>query len=95
MATCALGDLDVGDGCPDGDVEVLVRPEQVRVDDPSQPGTAKARVEEVSFYGHDAAVRLTLLPDGPLLVARIPGLDAPEVGRTVAVGVSGRVVAFR
>ncbi len=95
VASCPLGDLDVGDDCPDGEVEVLVRPEQIRVDDPSRPATAKARVDEVSFYGHDAAVRLTLLPDGPLVVARIPGLDAPEVGRTVAVGVSGRVVAFR
>ena len=74
---------------------MLLRPEQIRIDDPSQEATAKARVEEVSFYGHDAAVRLTLLPDGPALVARIPGLEAPEVGRTVAVGVAGRVVTFR
>jgi iron(III) transport system ATP-binding protein len=90
-----LGDLPVAGDPPDGEAEVLVRPEQVRVDDLSAGATTKARVEEVSFYGHDAAVRLTLLPGGPVLVARLPGLDAPEVGRTVTVGVAGQVVAFR
>ncbi len=64
---------------PDGGAQVLVRPEQIRLDDPDT-GTTKARVVEVSFYGHDAAVRLELLPDGPALVARIPGLDAPDRG---------------
>jgi iron(III) transport system ATP-binding protein len=95
MARCVLGDLPVAGDPPDGEAEVLVRPEQVRVDDLSAGATTKARVEEVSFYGHDAAVRLTLLPGGPVLVARLPGLDAPEVGRTVTVGVAGQVVAFR
>jgi iron(III) transport system ATP-binding protein len=95
VARCVLGDLTVSGDASDGEVEVLIRPEQVRVEDASAAPTAKARVEEVSFYGHDAAVRLELLPDGPVLVARMPGLDAPEVGRTVAVAVAGPVVAFR
>ncbi len=60
---------------------MLVRPEQVRLDGPTAPGSRPGSTE-VSFYGHDAAVRLDLLPDGPALVARVAGLDAPEVGRT-------------
>jgi iron(III) transport system ATP-binding protein len=95
IARCVLGDAPVAGAVPDGEAEILVRPEQVLVDDLSTGPGAKARVEEVSFYGHDAAVRLTLLPDGPQLVARLPGLRAPEVGRTVTVGVAGEVVAFR
>ena len=42
-----------------------------------------ARVEQVHFYGHDASVRLRVLPDGPALVARVAGLDAPEPGAEV------------
>ena len=41
-----------------------------------------------------AACRLELQPDGPALVARILGLEAPEVGSVVKVGVVGGVVAF-
>jgi iron(III) transport system ATP-binding protein len=96
VATCVLGELavDCADGSDrvDGEAHVLVRPEQLRVD--GSIGSAKARVGQVSFYGHDAAVRLELVPDGPSMVARIPGLDAPAVGSTVTVGVAGRVVAY-
>jgi len=93
IVTCALGEVELVEARPDGGAQVLVRPEQVRLDGPDA-GMTKARVVEVSFYGHDAAVRLEVLPDGPALVARIPGLDAPAVGTTVAVGVSGPVTAF-
>ena len=80
--------------CPDGAAEVLVRPEQVRLDDPVTGAGVEARVAEVTFYGHDAACRLDLQPDGPSLVARIIGLEAPEIGNIVKVGVAGGVVGF-
>ena len=92
IATCALGDLSVEGHCPDGDAQVLVRPEQLRVD--GSVGSVEGRVGEVSFYGHDAAVHIDLLPDGPSVIARLAGLDAPGVETRVKVGVSGRVVAF-
>jgi iron(III) transport system ATP-binding protein len=92
IATCALGDLAVEGTCADGEVQVLVRPEQVRID--GSVGAAEGRVGEVSFYGHDAAVLVDLLPDGPSVVARIPGLDAPGLESRVKVGVAGRVVVF-
>ncbi len=84
IARCALGEAPVHGSVADGDVEVVVRPEQVTI----RPGHG-ARVGDVSFYGHDAAVRLELLPDGPSLVARVPGLSAPDPGTEVGVGLAG------
>ncbi len=92
VATCALGRAPIFGECPDGEAQVLVRPEQVRID--GSEASVEARIEEISFYGHDAAVRILVLPDGPALVARVPGLDSPGVGATVKAGIAGRVVAF-
>jgi iron(III) transport system ATP-binding protein len=94
IASCVLGDLPLAGACPDGAAEVLVRPEQVRLDGAASSSSVEARVTEVSFYGHDAACRLDLQPDGPSLVARLIGLEAPPVGSIVKVGVAGGVVAF-
>ena len=88
-ASFVLGDAPVHGRVSDGRCRVVVRPEQVVI----RPGTG-ARVSEVSFYGHDAAVRLDLLPDGPSLVARVPGLAAPEPGSEVALGVTGEVFCY-
>ena len=94
VASCVLGDLPLAGACPDGAAEVLVRPEQVRLDGAATGAVVEARVTEVSFYGHDAACRLDLQPDGPSLVARLIGLEAPAIGSIVKVGVAGGVVAF-
>jgi iron(III) transport system ATP-binding protein len=94
VASCVLGHLPLAGACPDGAAEVLVRPEQVRLDGAASDASVEARVTEVSFYGHDAACRLDIQPDGPSLVARIIGLEAPAIGSIVKVGVAGGVVAF-
>ena len=62
-----------------------MRPEQLRVDG-SVGSVERTRVGEVSFYGHDAAVHIDLLPDGPSVVARLAGLDAPGVETRVRSG---------
>jgi iron(III) transport system ATP-binding protein len=92
VASTSLGELAVAGDVPDGAAEVLVRPEQVLIG--VDTASVKARVDEVAYYGHDAAVTLTLMPDGPVVVARAGGLDVPEVGATVTVAVAGAVVAF-
>jgi iron(III) transport system ATP-binding protein len=92
VATCALGSAPVVGESADGPAQVLVRPEQVRLDGPAS--SVEARVEEISFYGHDAAVHLRLLPQGPALVARVAGLDAPDVGAVVRVAICGPVVTY-
>ena len=89
-ASFAFGSAPLAAPAPEGEARVLLRPEQVVI----TPGAGGARVEQVHFYGHDAAVRLLVLPDGPALVARIAGLDSPEVGDEVGVGIVGPVVAF-
>jgi iron(III) transport system ATP-binding protein len=70
---------------------LVIRPDQVVLD--AIDGVA-ALVEEVSYYGHDAAVRLTLLDDNVALVARVTGPSAPGVGDEVKVGVHGAVHAY-
>ncbi len=89
-ASFGFGSAPLAVPAPDGDARVLLRPEQVVL----TAGAGGARVEQVHFYGHDASVRLQVLPDGPALVARVPGLGAPEVGEEVGVGVIGPVVTF-
>ncbi len=74
---------------PQGEVEVLLRPEQLRLDG---DGVA-AVVREVTFYGHDASVGL-LLEGGEAVTARVTGHSAPSVGETVRVAVAGAVTAF-
>ena len=49
------------------------------------------RVVEVSFYGHDAAIRRSV--GGAALVARVSGPAAPSAGEVVRIGVRGTVHA--
>ena len=95
--SCALGILALASGMPEGEVEVMLRPEQLRLGRPERtPGELSARVEGVTFYGAGARVRLWLSVGGESveLLARVPGHAAPRSGETVAVTVSGEVVAF-
>ena len=96
-ARCVLGDLAVSDGSgTDGPVQVLVRPEQLHLRPAN--GVAgdgiPARVVEVSFYGHDAAVHLDLMPDGPRVVARVVGAAAPLPGDAVTLTTHGPVTVY-
>ncbi len=95
--SCALGTLPLASGMPDGAVEVMLRPEQLQLSR-SRPtlGGLSARVAGVTFFGAEATVRLYLPAGGDEveLLARVPGHTAPRSGDTVAVTVSGEVVAF-
>jgi iron(III) transport system ATP-binding protein len=75
-----------------GDVEVVVRPEQLEVD-AADLASVDAVVAHREFYGHDALLRLDL-PGGVSATARTPGHPLPEVGAKVRVGVRGPVVVF-
>ena len=92
--TTALGDLEAAALVSAGPVEVLVRPEQVRLDGPS--GGAPAEVLDTEFYGHYAVVRLRCAVEGdPCLLARVANpASLPEPGARVSVGVEGPVVAW-
>lgn len=94
-ATCALGKLKLAPGSPNGPVEILVRPEQIKLA-PLREGVARASVRSVTFYGHDAGVWLAVadLAETRAVLARVPGYAAPSVGAEVALSVEGDVVAF-
>jgi iron(III) transport system ATP-binding protein len=103
VVTCALGSLPVpsANGFT-GSCEVLIRPEQVQLGDPTEtaePAVCVAEVTKADYFGHDALVELCLAPagDGPStrgdrptrLSARTVGLAAPSVGARVSVRLVG------
>jgi iron(III) transport system ATP-binding protein len=92
-ARCALGDLTVERSGRQGDARLLIRPEQIRLLGPLAAGVA-ARVTEVSFYGHDAAVQLELTATGERVVARVFGRQVPVAGTDVRLAVDGPVTVF-
>jgi iron(III) transport system ATP-binding protein len=54
----------------------------------------EARVVDVSYFGHDAAVRLEVLGSGRLVTARVLGLAAPTPDSVVRLRVAGPVAAY-
>ncbi len=93
IAHCALGQLRVAGANADGDLDILIRPEQIQLGNGETPGTS-ARVADVSFYGHDASVHLVVLPGGPNVLARVVGASVPAAGAVVSIQVDGPVMVF-
>ena len=75
-----------------GPARILLRPEQL-VLTADGPGV-RARVRDVSYFGHDAAVRLELLPGGTEVLARVAGHDRPVPGSVVRLTVAGEALAY-
>jgi iron(III) transport system ATP-binding protein len=76
-----------------GRARLLVRPEQIELVGPTRVGV-EARVVDVSYFGHDAAVRLQVLASGRLVTARVSGTSVPMPHTVVQVSVTGPVAAF-
>jgi iron(III) transport system ATP-binding protein len=94
--TCALGALHRETGGPDGAVEVLIRPEQIRLLDAASSALA-GTVAEITYYGHDASIRLDMDQAAGLatLTARVSGHAVPAIGDRRGVMVEGDVVSYR
>jgi iron(III) transport system ATP-binding protein len=94
---CVLGELALDGPAPEGAVDVLVRPEQLRLTTTSAGGR-RAQVVSTTYFGHDALVTLDLADPnthpGLRLTARVHGLDSLAAGTSVAVDVAGPVRAF-
>ncbi len=74
------------EGVADGArVDVLIRPEALRLTDGADERVARATVVAVHPLGHSTIVELRLGGDGRLLRARVPGLAAPKPGARVNV----------
>jgi iron(III) transport system ATP-binding protein len=90
-ASCRLGTAPASGGVGDGDVQVLIRPEQLEI---HASGGVPARVREISYFGHDASVRLDLVPDGPTVLARVSGHTLPRLDSEVHLRLSGEVATY-
>ncbi len=93
-ATCALGRLPLARPAPDGPADVMVRPEQIRFVATPSAEAPRARVLAVTYYGHDASVRLALTGRPETIESRVPGHRAPRPGDEVRLSVEGAVMAY-
>ncbi|MDP8937639.1 MAG: ABC transporter ATP-binding protein, partial [Actinomycetota bacterium] len=105
--SCALGVLASASEVGDGPVQVVVRPEQVRLGPsgplsgqlgPSgplsgQPLGPTAAVVDRQYFGHDVLVRV-VLADGTPVVARTSSAEGARPGSEVSVACEGEVLAF-
>ncbi|HTJ89369.1 MAG TPA: ABC transporter ATP-binding protein [Acidocella sp.] len=95
VARCGLGTLVIGAGPGEGPVELMVRPEQIRLLPPDTAGCAQGQVLGVTFYGHDAVVEIALAGTADTAIAaRLFSRNLPEPGETVGIAVQGAVVAY-
>jgi iron(III) transport system ATP-binding protein len=96
VASCRLGVFGVSAPVADGAVEVVIRPEQIRlgVVDAGVAAERRAVVGAVTFYGAQARVALTALNDGTAFQALVAGHLAPVPGEVVAFAVEGMAMAF-
>lgn len=92
--TCRLGTLPA-DGSAAGDVDVMIRPEQLTLTPPGA-GQLDAVVRDVAYFGHDALIELHPTGDESRdpLRSRVLGVDAPAPGELVGVRVVGRVRTY-
>jgi len=100
-ASSDLGPLYVAAGFESGRARLLVRPEQIELVGSSPAGVAaggfagvQARVVDVSYFGHDAAVHLQVFASGRLVTARVLGLSVPVPDTLVNLRVTGPVAAY-
>jgi iron(III) transport system ATP-binding protein len=97
--SCELGDLALTTPMSNGAVDVMVRPEQIRLlraGETTPDGAAyEAVVTDVVFQGQDAGVALQLQSGSRTMVrARVPGYLCPRPGEQVKVAVDGKVTAY-
>jgi iron(III) transport system ATP-binding protein len=93
-ASSDLGPLHVLAGYDWGPARLMVRPEQIELCGSAQEGV-EARVVQVSYFGHDAAVQLEVLASGRLVTARVSGTAVPVPDTLVHVSVTGPVAAYK
>jgi len=92
VANSPLGQVTVRGRVGPGPVVLAVRAEQVQVATRTTGGTP-AQVLDVSFFGHDATIRVRL-DSGEELTARTPAAAIPRPGDRVVLCVDGHVLAF-
>lgn len=95
---CALGRLTTRQGCVDGvpagsAVAVLVRPEQLDLDEGSTGNGVLGTVAGRAFFGHDGMIRVALA-DRTEVTVRLHATKLPSRGDEVTLRVNAAVSAF-
>lgn len=101
VAICDLGRLPLGRPCTMGDVEILIRPESIRLSPiahgaelPSENGSAPhGEVVDLKFHGTFQAVAVRL-KEGQILRARIGPGSRLSLGDRVAIEITDPVIAY-
>lgn len=96
---CRLGVLPVHDGAVEGDVDVMIRPEQIRVMGASEgvavSGRVAARVVGETYYGPETVLRLELADgSGTVVSARTFDGALAARGAEVLIAVYGPVAVY-
>lgn len=95
-ATCVLGDLPLVNAAPDGPVDLVIRPEQIRVVEAAEGAGVLVRVTAIVFSGHESRISLrTVEGDPPAdLAAMVFSHRSPQPDAVLRVVVDGPVSAF-
>jgi iron(III) transport system ATP-binding protein len=92
VVDCVLGRLATSSLTVAGKVQVMIRPEQIRL---GSAGGVAARVAGRSFFGPDSLLHLELAErSGARVTARVLGDAAPRAGDEVRLDVQGPVTTF-
>jgi iron(III) transport system ATP-binding protein len=100
VVECVLGRLSTPSSAVAGEVEVMIRPEQIRLvrvpeDAHGTPDSVPAEVIGHHYYGPDSVVQLRLRDgDRMPLSARTFDVDVPDAGDVVGVVVAGPVAVY-
>lgn len=90
--TCELGELPAHGGVT-GLVDVMLRPEALRLSPPTELLQANATIVSRLFFGHDQVMKIRL-DSGSTLNARLGTYGGMRPGDRVHVGVRGAVLTF-
>jgi iron(III) transport system ATP-binding protein len=95
VARCGLGTFPIAAGTVNGPVQVMIRPEQIRLVPEGTVGSRPGVVTDVTIYGHDAVVRLALSEMRDIsILARLFSQGVPRQGEAVGVIIEGEVVTY-
>lgn len=95
VVDCALGRLSVPDAAAAGKVQVMIRPEQVRLVPRDAENAVPADVLGHSYYGPHSVVQLRLRDDThTTLSTRTSDFPVADAGEIVGVVVSGSVAVY-
>ena len=92
--SCALGELALSENATaDGDVHVVVRPEQMRVSSSTTSNSVSGVVVATKFFGHDGLIQARLAST-EIVTVRVQADALPVVGSQVHISVRGPVRAY-